>query len=71
MNGLIGKKVVSTSVTPGHTKYFQTYFLTPTVKLCDSPGLVFPSLIDKQLQVGFCRVYFVGIDACVFSFSEA
>nr|CAB3250077.1 guanine nucleotide-binding protein-like 1 [Phallusia mammillata] len=51
MNGLIGRKVVSTSVTPGHTKYFQTYFLTPTVKLCDSPGLVFPSLIDKQQQV--------------------
>ena len=50
MNGLIGRKVVSTSVTPGHTKYFQTYFLTKTVKLCDSPGLVFPSLIPKQLQ---------------------
>uniref|UniRef100_H2Z4K8 Guanine nucleotide-binding protein-like 1 n=1 Tax=Ciona savignyi TaxID=51511 RepID=H2Z4K8_CIOSA len=51
MNGLIGHKVVSTSVTPGHTKYFQTYFLTKTVKLCDSPGLVFPSLINKQLQI--------------------
>nr|XP_002128534.1 guanine nucleotide-binding protein-like 1 [Ciona intestinalis] len=51
MNGLIGRKVVSTSVTPGHTKYFQTYFLTKTVKLCDSPGLVFPSLIHKQLQI--------------------
>ncbi|CAK8675232.1 unnamed protein product [Clavelina lepadiformis] len=51
MNGLIGHKVVSTSVTPGHTKYFQTYFLTKTVKLCDCPGLVFPSLIPKQLQI--------------------
>lgn len=51
MNGLIGKKVVSTSVTPGHTKYYQTYFLTKTVRLCDSPGLVFPSLIDKQMQI--------------------
>lgn len=51
MNGLIGKKVVSTSVTPGHTKYFQTYFLTPTVMLCDCPGLVFPSLVSKQMQI--------------------
>ncbi|XP_031560357.1 guanine nucleotide-binding protein-like 1 isoform X2 [Actinia tenebrosa] len=51
LNGLVGKKVVSTSRTPGHTKHFQTIFLTPTVRLCDSPGLVFPSLIDKQLQI--------------------
>jgi ribosome biogenesis GTPase A len=42
---------VSVSRTPGHTKYFQTYYLTPTVKLCDCPGLVFPSRVDKQLQV--------------------
>ncbi len=51
MNGLCGRKVVSASRTPGHTKHFQTIFLTPTVRLCDSPGLVFPSLVDKQLQV--------------------
>ncbi|XP_078685734.1 guanine nucleotide-binding protein-like 1 [Branchiostoma floridae x Branchiostoma belcheri] len=51
MNGLVGSKVVSTSRTPGHTKHFQTIFLTPTVRLCDSPGLIFPSLTDKQLQV--------------------
>ncbi|XP_071495914.1 guanine nucleotide-binding protein-like 1 [Diadema antillarum] len=51
MNGLCGHKVVSASRTPGHTKHFQTIFLTPTVKLCDSPGLVFPSLVDKQLQI--------------------
>ncbi|CAH1785669.1 unnamed protein product, partial [Owenia fusiformis] len=51
INGLVGKKVVSVSKTAGHTKHFQTIFLTPTVKLCDSPGLVFPSLIKKQLQV--------------------
>ena len=44
-------QVVSTSRTPGHTKHFQTIFLTPNVRLCDSPGLVFPSLVDKQLQV--------------------
>lgn len=51
LNSLVGRKVVSVSRTPGHTKYFQTYYLTPTVKLCDCPGLVFPSLVNKQLQV--------------------
>ncbi|XP_051262171.1 guanine nucleotide-binding protein-like 1 [Dicentrarchus labrax] len=51
INSLVGKKVVSVSRTPGHTKYFQTYYLTQTVKLCDCPGLVFPSRVDKQLQI--------------------
>ena len=43
---------VSVSRTPGHTKHFQTIFLTQTVRLCDCPGLIFPSLINRQLQVG-------------------
>ncbi|KAK6469967.1 guanine nucleotide-binding protein-like 1 [Huso huso] len=51
INGLVGRKVVSVSRTPGHTKYFQTYFLTPTVKLCDCPGLIFPSLVHRQQQI--------------------
>ncbi|KAM6472618.1 guanine nucleotide-binding protein-like 1 [Liasis olivaceus] len=51
INGLVGRKVVSVSRTPGHTKYFQTYFLTPTVKLCDCPGLIFPSLVERQQQI--------------------
>ncbi|XP_053578018.1 guanine nucleotide-binding protein-like 1 [Bombina bombina] len=51
INGLVGKKIVSVSRTPGHTKYFQTYFLTPSVRLCDCPGLIFPSLIDRQQQI--------------------
>uniref|UniRef100_H2ZWZ7 Guanine nucleotide-binding protein-like 1 n=1 Tax=Latimeria chalumnae TaxID=7897 RepID=H2ZWZ7_LATCH len=51
INGLVGRKVVSVSRTPGHTKYFQTYFLTPNVKLCDCPGLIFPSLVDRQQQI--------------------
>ncbi|CAH0547268.1 unnamed protein product [Brassicogethes aeneus] len=51
MNAIMGKKVVSVSKTPGHTKHFQTIFLTPTVKLCDCPGLIFPSKVPKQLQV--------------------
>uniref|UniRef100_A0A8C4RNW1 Guanine nucleotide-binding protein-like 1 n=1 Tax=Erpetoichthys calabaricus TaxID=27687 RepID=A0A8C4RNW1_ERPCA len=51
VNGLVGRKVVSTSRTPGHTKYFQTYFLTPSVRLCDCPGLIFPSLVNRHLQI--------------------
>lgn len=51
MNALIGKKVVSVSRTPGHTKHFQTIFLTPNIRLCDCPGLVFPSFYPKPLQV--------------------
>ena len=51
INGLMGKKVVSVSKTPGHTKHFQTIFLTKSVKLCDSPGLVFPSLVQRPLQI--------------------
>ncbi|CAH1390032.1 unnamed protein product [Nezara viridula] len=51
MNALMGKKVVSVSRTPGHTKHFQTIFLTDTVRLCDCPGLVFPSKVPKSLQV--------------------
>ena len=51
------KKVVSTSRTPGHTKHFQTIFLTDTICLCDCPGLVFPALdMKKELQV-LCGLY--------------
>jgi ribosome biogenesis GTPase A len=51
INAIMGKKVVSVSRTPGHTKHFQTIFLTPNVRLCDCPGLVFPSKAPKVLQV--------------------
>lgn len=51
LNALMGKKVVSVSRTPGHTKHFQTIFLTGTVRLCDCPGLVFPSQTPRTLQI--------------------
>lgn len=51
LNAIMGRKVVSVSRTPGHTKYFQTIFITPTVKLVDCPGLVFPSKIPRGMQV--------------------
>ena len=50
INGIFKKKVVSTSRTPGHTKIFQTMFLTPRVRLCDCPGLVFPAHAPRELQ---------------------
>lgn len=51
LNAVLGRKAVSVSRTPGHTRYFQTHFLTPTVRLCDCPGLVFPSRAPRELQV--------------------
>uniref|UniRef100_S4PWQ4 Guanine nucleotide-binding protein-like 1 n=1 Tax=Pararge aegeria TaxID=116150 RepID=S4PWQ4_9NEOP len=51
MNAIMGKKVVSVSRTPGHTKHFQTIFLTPQVRLCDCPGLVFPSKVPRPIQI--------------------
>ncbi|NXC42055.1 GNL1 protein, partial [Penelope pileata] len=42
---------VGVSRAPGRTRYFQTHLLTPTVRLCDCPGLVFPSRAPPELQV--------------------
>ena len=56
INSLVGKRVVSVSKTPGHTKHFQTIFVTKSVKLCDCPGLVFPSLVPKSLQVKISKM---------------
>lgn len=42
---------MSVSRTPGHTKHFQTIYLTKNVCLCDCPGLVFPSTVPKQFQI--------------------
>lgn len=51
INSIFGRKVVSASKTPGHTKHFQTLHLSTSIRVCDSPGLVFPSIIDKNLQI--------------------
>ena len=51
INTLFSSKVVSASRTPGHTKHFQTLHLSPHVRVCDSPGLIFPSFMDRQVQV--------------------
>ncbi|NWS64583.1 GNL1 protein, partial [Chunga burmeisteri] len=51
LNALVGRSAVSVSRAPGRTRYFQTHFLTPSVRLCDCPGLVFPSRAPPALQV--------------------
>ncbi|XP_065510815.1 guanine nucleotide-binding protein-like 1 [Caloenas nicobarica] len=51
INALVGRSAVSVSRAPGRTRYFQTHFLTPRVRLCDCPGLVFPSRAPPELQV--------------------
>ncbi|KAI8054861.1 P-loop containing nucleoside triphosphate hydrolase protein [Thamnidium elegans] len=51
INSITRKAVASESSTPGHTKHFQTIHISEKVRLCDSPGLVFPALIPKGLQI--------------------
>lgn len=52
INAITGKKVVSISRQPGHTKIFQTLKINDTTMLCDCPGLVFPAVdVPRPLQV--------------------
>ncbi|PWN87750.1 P-loop containing nucleoside triphosphate hydrolase protein [Acaromyces ingoldii] len=65
INALLGEKKVSVSSTPGHTKHFQTIALSPSVTLCDCPGLVFPQfattsadlVVDGVLPIDQMREY--------------
>lgn len=51
INSLIGEKKVSVSSTPGKTKHFQTIQLSPTLVLCDCPGLVFPQFATTRADL--------------------
>ncbi|ORY97811.1 hypothetical protein BCR43DRAFT_523924 [Syncephalastrum racemosum] len=51
INSIMRRVVVSASRTPGHTKHFQTIHLNDVVRLCDSPGLVFPTRLPRALQI--------------------
>ncbi|KAI9837510.1 MAG: hypothetical protein M1819_007160 [Sarea resinae] len=51
INALIGAKKVSVSSTPGKTKHFQTIHLSPSVILCDCPGLVFPNFATTKAEL--------------------
>jgi ribosome biogenesis GTPase A len=57
INALKGRKVCSTSRTPGHTKWKQTIFLDSNLMVCDCPGLVFPAVdMPKPLQI-LCGIF--------------
>eukprot|EP01122_Echinamoeba_exundans_P006496 TRINITY_DN1841_c0_g1_i2.p1 TRINITY_DN1841_c0_g1~~TRINITY_DN1841_c0_g1_i2.p1 ORF type:complete len:526 (-),score=131.97 TRINITY_DN1841_c0_g1_i2:394-1971(-) len=57
INALKGRKVCSTSRTPGHTKWKQTIFLDTNLMVCDCPGLVFPAVdMPKPLQI-LCGIF--------------
>lgn len=57
INAMKGRKVCSTSRTPGHTKWKQTIFLNKDLMLVDCPGLVFPAVdMPKQLQI-LCGIF--------------
>ncbi|KAI9791954.1 MAG: hypothetical protein M1816_003223 [Peltula sp. TS41687] len=51
INALIGAKKVSVSATPGKTKHFQTIHLSPSIILCDCPGLVFPDFATTRAEL--------------------
>ncbi|KAI0749172.1 P-loop containing nucleoside triphosphate hydrolase protein [Irpex lacteus] len=51
INSLLGEKKVSVSSTPGKTKHFQTIQLSPTLVLCDCPGLVFPQFATTRADL--------------------
>ncbi|KAH9898170.1 P-loop containing nucleoside triphosphate hydrolase protein [Cubamyces lactineus] len=51
INALIGEKKVSVSSTPGKTKHFQTIHLSPSLVLCDCPGLVFPQFATTKADL--------------------
>lgn len=57
MNRLVGKKITRTSITPGATKYFQTYNVSKKVTLCDCPGLVFPAYGISYAQQVMCGAF--------------
>jgi ribosome biogenesis GTPase A len=54
INALAGRKLLSVSIAPGHTKYLQTLFLNRATRLCDCPGLIAPATatgMPKAVQV--------------------
>ena len=51
INALLGAKKVSVSATPGKTKHFQTLHLSPSLILCDCPGLVLPNFAATAAEL--------------------
>lgn len=78
INALLGDKRVSVSSTPGKTKHFQTLHLSPSILLCDCPGLVFPQftttaaelVCDGVLPVDQMREYLAPVEIVTRRISE-
>ena len=51
LNAMLGRKQAATSVTPGKTKHFQTINTHKTLRIADSPGLVFPQFSSSQAEL--------------------
>ncbi|XP_014004752.2 large subunit GTPase 1 homolog [Salmo salar] len=56
INTILRNKKVSVSVTPGHTKHFQTLYVEPGLCLCDCPGLVMPSFVATKAEMICCGI---------------
>uniref|UniRef100_A0A7S3R0I0 G domain-containing protein n=1 Tax=Dunaliella tertiolecta TaxID=3047 RepID=A0A7S3R0I0_DUNTE len=51
INAIVGSKKTAVAPTPGKTKHFQTLMVSPTVCLCDCPGLVLPKFARSRAEM--------------------
>ena len=51
VNALCGEKKVAESKSAGRTKHLQTILVGDHLCLCDSPGIVFPSVISSRAEM--------------------
>ena len=51
INALWGAKKTAVAATPGKTKHFQTLNMTPSLTLCDCPGLVLPTYAASKAEM--------------------
>lgn len=51
LNALLGRKRAATSGTPGKTKHFQTINARESLRIADSPGLVFPQFASSKAEL--------------------
>ncbi|KAL6764502.1 hypothetical protein V8C86DRAFT_3012609 [Haematococcus lacustris] len=51
INALFGAKKTAVAPTPGKTKHFQTLIVSPTMALCDCPGLVMPKFARSKADM--------------------
>lgn len=51
INALVGEKKVNVGITPGKTKHFQTINVNEDLRLCDCPGLVFPTFMSSAASL--------------------